>query len=113
MTLIKPKTARGSLARRLRSLPGAVLVTSITGTMVLTGCGGGSTNAGSSNPASTSAGSGGQVVVAVDEKAAGLVPAEYKGKTLSVAFEVANLPWSDFIQDKKSFHGLNYDLIEA
>lgn len=112
MTKTKPKTPQGPLAGRLRSLPGAAVVVAMAGTMALTACGGGSTTAGSTGAASPQASSV-QAAIAVDEKVASLVPAEYKGKTLTVAFEVANLPWSDFTEDKKSFQGLNYDLVEA
>lgn len=112
MTIIKRNKTQGRIADRLRSLPGAALVTAIAGTMVMTGCGTGA-NAGSTNASTAPASSSSQTAIAVDEKVASLVPAEYKGKTLGIAVEVANLPWSDLTQDKKSVQGLNYDLMEA
>ncbi len=110
MTDHKQKMARGPFARRLRALPGVSLIAAMSATMVLTGCGSGSsTEPATSAPSST----GAQVALTVDEKVASLLPAENKGKTLKVGFEAGALPWADLTPDGSSMQGLDHDLMEA
>jgi len=101
----RPGRRRGS---RRRSTTFACCAGALAAALVLAGCGSRSDGA-----AATSAGQGTVSSHQPTGAFSSLVPNEFMGKTLDIAFEVGNLPLSDYTADRSSLQGLDYDLTEA